>query len=326
MVNPLSVIGKVINKASGVVNPPARINPMNKIRDNIIIKHTQPLKKNTSKLDSHVDVHDRVIHDDLGARIEGTVRVDSMTGKRIDPDSRHILSQDLAANPDSVWRNNIPNKKILDARREKIIKNERITDFDSFMKRPDTPEVKDIKKGPPSGKQLDYWAYGRMSGNTIKGGFNRVSNPFKTSNKIKILKGTMKEKIKSMKKYPGVYKKLKKTYPGLSDEQFIKKMDEVLSITPQVKSIKKESPFPDAPNIMTYWGSEPKIKGNNNALWSKNPFKQNRVKLSGKQQKKLRSQRNIKENEFSAKNIVADIFDGSFFMGKDKAEFKRLSG
>ena len=338
MVNTLNFINKVINKAKFVANP-TRTNPMTQIRTNQrIASGATKLTPSNTNLDSHVNAGNKFKTDDVLARAEGSARIDRSTGKLIDPDS--ITGPDSNALLGKGRRLNTEHSDRFNSLTQRNLQKK--SELSEFLRRPDTPEVKDIKRGPPSGKQLDYWALGKARPGSNRTPANDYHDflmgrpPQKTVSGA-ILKGTMKEKIKSMKKYPGLYKKLKKKYPGLSDEQLIKKMNE-LELKSTFKEPIKKNPYDtpytnfktlsqrqvvqgylDNPNMTTF------KKGSNNAFEGF-PIKRKRVKLSGKQQKKLRSQRNIKENEFSAKNIIADIFDGSFFMGKDKAEFKRLSG
>lgn len=328
MVSPLGVINKVVNKARGITNPPPRINQLSNVRQTTrIVANSKPLTKRTDP-------------DDISAAYESYTGLDGGAG----------MDRAYGVVPDIPLRSDTPIPK-WKGKTQGSDPGQDVAAVRDFMKRPDTPELKDVNRGPPSGKQVDYWALGQTRPGSNKTPANDyhdflMGRPPQKTVSDKVLKGTMKEKIKSMKKYPGVYKKLKKAYPGLSDSQLVNKMDEFMDKTQEVKSVTREPPnitFPDS-DVISYWKTDksnlkntPKVKSNPIVSWAdfktkrQNfglPINSNRkfVTLSGKQQKKLRSQRNIKENEFSAKNIVADIFDGSFFMGKDKAEFKRLLG
>jgi len=206
MVNPLSFLNKVINKARGLspTSPPPRTNPKPQYKP-IPKAPNEPISKIESVTSTPL-VKRNVMPDPTDELIKNV--------------KNKVLKKDLIDRLDFT-----PNQFGL-----KNSGNTKARDFDTFINRPDIPEVKDIAKGSPSGKHLDYWSLGKT-----RPGSNRTpANDYhdflmgrdpQKEYKTKVLKGTMEEKIRDMKRYPGLYKKLKKANPGLSDRQLVKKME-----------------------------------------------------------------------------------------------------
>ena len=286
MVNPLSFINKVVNKARGISPTPAppRTNPKPQYKP-IPKAPIEPI----SKIES-------VTSTPLVKRNVNPDPTDELIRKVNDPVLKKDLIDRLDFTPNQFGPKNSGNTKA--------------RDFDTFINRPDTPEVKDVAKGQPTGKHLDYWSLGKT-----RPGSNRTpANDYhdflmgrdpQKEYKTKVLKGTMKEKIKDMKRYPGLYKKLKKANPGLSDRELVKKMDLLMDDTPEIKDVAKGSPGGTF-GVIDYWSLGKTRPGSNRTpandyhdfLMGRDPqkefFNPKRVKMTAKQSKKFQNE--LKKN------------------------------
>ena len=153
MVNPLSFINKVVNKARGISPTPAppRTNPkpqykpipkapgtrMSQMRNELIaVDGIEPI----SKIES-------VTSTPLVKRNVNPDPTDELIRKVNDPVLKKDLIDRLDFTPNQFGPKNSGNTKA--------------RDFDTFINRPDIAEVKDVVKGQPTGKHLDYWSLGK---------------------------------------------------------------------------------------------------------------------------------------------------------------------
>ena len=139
MVNPLSFINKVVNKARGLSPTPAppRTNPKPQYKPKPI---PNPSTEPISKIES-------VTSTPLVKRNVNPDPTDELIRKVNDPVLKKDLIDRLDFTPNQFGPKNSGNTKA--------------RDFDTFINRPDTPEVKDVAKGQPTGKHLDYWSLGK---------------------------------------------------------------------------------------------------------------------------------------------------------------------
>ena len=330
MVNPLNIINRVLNKARGLspTSQPPRTTPKPQYKP-----IPKPPIEPISKIES-------VASTPLVKRNVKSDPTDELIRKVKDPVLKKDLIDRLDFTPNQFGPKNSGNTKA--------------RDFDTFINRPDTPEVKDVAKGLPSGKIIDYWSLGKTRPGSNKTPANDyhdflMGRDPQKEYKTKVFKGTMKEKIRDMKRYPGLYKKLKKANPGLSDRELVRKMELFLDDTPEVKDVAKGPPGGTF-GVIDYWalgerntsgfyGTGAMFTGDKDIAKKvlaskalKNAARNSLKKITavekkkskaGKLKKKNKLKKNNKKKKHDFKQIFGDIFDGSIFMGKDKEAFKR---
>jgi hypothetical protein len=235
MVNPLNIINKVINKARGLspTSQPPRTNPKPQFKK----PQYKPIQKAPNEPISKIE---SVTSTPLVKRNVMTDPTDELIRKVKDPVLKKDLIDRLDFTPNQFGPKNSGNTKA--------------RDFDSFINRPDTPEVKDITKGPPSGKHLDYWALDpKFNKNTS--GFYGTGAMFTGDKYIAKKVLAAKEAIKWKKKYPSIWKKIKKANPNLTDEEIVIKANRFMDDTPEVKDVAKGLPG----GVIDYWALGQKI-------------------------------------------------------------------
>ena len=165
---------KIVKSSDSAVNNKRKLTPEQ-------IKH---INKKYDQ-DSHVQTYYQQKHADIDARYEGTARVDSLTNRIVDPDSKHILSQDLLANPDDMWgrdgRMKITNKKVHEARVRQIKKAEKAEES--------TPEYKAMaRKNKAKYKASEKkWGKAKSVSEMTKSERDDGYQEFQSPNKIKIV-------------------------------------------------------------------------------------------------------------------------------------------